>query len=227
MVPFTTRPSLISRQGMIRFAYTGLTPPFRTRPASSPRNCAAVAGRSVPIFPGGTAYPSHCRAAPRCGRDGRTRWSSAHPPAAGLRRHRNEQNIHKAPPAARPAAGWAFAAAGCSTPMWGIFSPQSGRRRTMPGISPSPATPAPSSLPSNNACIPRQIPKKGTPEAAVSRMTGISPLFPSASIASAKAPTPGRITPSAAAISAASPVIRAGSFSRRKADSTLRRFPAP
>ena len=31
----------------------------------------------------------------------------------------------------------------------------------------------------------------------------------------------------AAAFAAASPVSRAGSFSRRKADSTLRRFPAP
>ena len=49
-----------------------------------------------------------------------------------------------------------------------------GRRFTVPGINPSPAS-LPSSLESKRSCMPRQIPSTGTPSLARSRSTSTKP----------------------------------------------------
>ncbi len=54
-------------------------------------------------------------------------------------------------------------------PMCGTDSAPAGKRSTTPGITPSPATPGDSSLPSNSDCSPMQMPKNGRPAARYSR----------------------------------------------------------
>src|SRR2546422_1081458 len=74
-------------------------------------------------------------------------------------------------------------------------------------MTPSPATPGDSSLPSHSICIPRHTPSSGVPRATASAIARSSPP-PARSAASPapKAPTPGNTTRRAAATTAASSV---------------------
>ncbi len=73
--------------------------------------------------------------------------------------------------------------------------------------------------------MPRQIPKKGFSASAAARSASTNPARRRASIASPKAPTPGRTTPSAARTSSGRSVIRASSPAIVQAWRTLYRLP--
>ncbi len=109
--------------------------------------------------------------------------------------------------------------------MCGSFGERSGV--TSPPSRPSPAAPSCSDERSNSSCMPRQTPSSGAPAAARSRRTSSSPSRATLRIASGKAPTPGRITPSAARIASASDVMTGRAPTCSSAFSTLRRLPMP
>ena len=109
---------------------------------------------------------------------------------------------------------------------------RSGGRRSPSKIA-SPPHPGASSLDAKSTCIPRQMPRYGTPRAMLPRIASPSPTS-SARAQSRNAPCPGTTTLSARAIASASRVISTltpaaptSSAARVSARSTLRKFPSP
>ena len=91
---------------------------------------------------------------------------------------------------------------------------------------PSPSTPGLSSLDSNNSCKPRQIPRNGVFLSTISEITSIRPYSFNFPIASPNAPTPGRMTFSAASSCFGSRVSIVSSCKYASAFWTLFTFPA-
>jgi len=112
-------------------------------------------------------------------------------------------------------------------PMWGIFRPGASSSVTSPGSRLRPAAPPSSVVESKSSCRPRQMPRIGTPAARRSSISSSRPSARTPSIAFGKAPTPGRISPSAARIVSASLAIVAVAPTCSSAFSTERRLPMP
>ena len=113
-------------------------------------------------------------------------------------------------------------------PIWGILQAGSDgvKSFTEPGTSPIHGVPPSSSENSNMTCVPRQIPRKGFPVATSSRIGSMRPNSVRFFIASAAAPTPGKITRSSASTRLGSLVISHGAPMYSSASRTLVRLPA-
>ena len=98
-----------------------------------------------------------------------------------------------------------------SQPMCGTFNPRASRAVTSPGTSPSPSAPPRSVDRSNRSCRPRQMPSTGVPALTRSATRTSSSSSRTLCMAAGKAPTPGRMRPSAARAASGSLVTSASS----------------
>src|SRR5436189_3849270 len=103
----------------------------------------------------------------------------------------------------------------------------SGRRRQMPGMTPSPATPGASSLASHSICIPRHTPRSGVPRAAAWVTAWSSRRARRAPSPAPNAPTPGSTTRGASRTTPSSPVTTTDAPRRRNALAMDARFATP
>ena len=122
-------------------------------------------------------------------------------------------------------------------PMCGILSelePLAEKRKTWPGTRSRPRKWPSSSLSERRSCMPRQMPRKGRPERAASQTASAREGWPlqarvRLAMAAPKAPTPGRMTRSAAWMPAGELVITAWSKDKPRKNEIMgvkhRKFP--
>ena len=131
------------------------------------------------------------------------------------RRSTSGRNIPKAPDRGPPAEVRACVTRRVFQPMWGIFKPgRAVKRTTRPSSRPSPTWSPSSVLLSNKSWRPRQTPRHGLPCLTASQNASPRPVFRNSAMASANAPTPGRMTFEAARTRSGSDVISAAPTDR-------------
>src|SRR5439155_1563116 len=103
----------------------------------------------------------------------------------------------------------------------------SGRRRQVPAMTPKPATPGASALPSHSICIPRQTPSRGVPQVTAAVIAPSSLRARSAPTPAPNAPTPGNTTRGASRTTSGSPDTATVAPRRRNPLAIDARFATP
>src|SRR2546426_741468 len=223
--PFTTRPSRTSRQGTTRGNSPGVEParagagaPFA--PASQRSSSAA------PYAPDSSGWNWQARRrSPLCSSAATNRTPcvvQAGTQPAGAARNAYEFANAATPVATSPSP----AAVTAFHPRCGTRT-SSGRRRQMPGMTPSPGTPGASSLASHSICIRRHTPGSGVPRAAAWVTAWSSRRARRAPSPAPNAPTPGSTTRGASCTTPSSPVTTTFAPRRRNALAIEARFATP
>ena len=193
-----------------------------------PGSARSIALRRADSFRGETGRPGRCPEQSPSRTAHRSRWW----PRRGSRRRERSSSCERSSTTRRSRRRGVVLSIWFH-PMWGTLSlrPFASRRSlakrfTVPGKIPRPFSPGASSLVSNKACIPRQIPRYGRPLSIHDRTA--SPISPASACAhSLNAPCPGMTKRSARSRTSGSELSSALAPARSNALATLCKFPRP